>query len=69
MEDDPKSVLAHKVVSHYAAAFHPAPKPMLYGVQFFPVSQFIHPSLTVKIMRILFVLISFSLIVQEYVSQ
>lgn len=60
MENEPKSVLAHKVVSEYAAALHPPPNPTLYEVQFFPVGPFSHPSLAVKIPMNIFCLDQFS---------
>jgi hypothetical protein len=50
-------------------AFYPASNPTLYGVQFFPVGPFIHHSLAVKLLWILFALTNYSSIFQEYVSQ
>ncbi len=49
MENEPKGVLVHKVVSGFAVAICPSPNPTLYGVHFFPASPFIHSSLTVKV--------------------
>jgi hypothetical protein len=61
-ENEPKSVLAHKVVSEYATAFHPAPNPTLYVVQHFMSAHLIILLLPLRFLCILFVLTSFPLL-------